>query len=94
LECFDLAYLLILAQSAVPRPSLTTDYFNFLIKTAVQAFLVIACIVLSTNNSLYFVFFCLGTSLIESRLPVDITSLVKFLSVSGPVVTEGLGSAD
>jgi len=58
LNCFDLAYLLILAQSAVSRPSLTTDYFNCLTKSAVQAILVIACIVLSTDNSSHFIFFC------------------------------------
>jgi len=35
----------------------------------------------------------LRMSLIENRLPVDVTSLAKFLSVSRPVVREGLGSA-
>jgi len=93
LNCFDLAYLLILAQSAVTRPSLTSDYFNCLTKTAIQEILLIACIVLSTNNSSHCIFFCLGMSPIENRLPVDMTSLAKFLSVSGPVVREGLGSA-
>jgi len=78
----------------VPRPSITTDYFNCLTKTAVQANLVITCNVLSTDNSSHFVFFCLGTSPIENRLPVDVTSLAKFLSVSGPIVREGLGSTD
>jgi len=82
LNCFDLAYLLILAKSSVPRPSLTTDYFNCLTKrkqSAVQANLVIACIVLSTDNSSHFVFFCFRMSPIENRLPVDVTSLAKFL---------------
>jgi len=54
----------------------------------------IACIVLSTDNSSHFLFFCLGTSPIKNKLPVDVTLLVKFLSVSGPVVREGLGNAD
>jgi len=78
----------------VQRPSLTTDYFNCLTKTVVQAILVIACNVLSTDNSPHFIFFCLGMSPIENRLPVDMTLLAKFLSVPGPVVREGLGSAD
>jgi len=30
---------------------------------------------------------------IKNRLLVDMTSLAKFLSVSGPVVREGLGNA-
>jgi len=55
---------------------------------------VIACIVLSTENSSHFVFFCLGTSPIENRSPVYVTSLAKFLSVTGPIVREGLDSAD
>jgi len=55
---------------------------------------VIACIVLSTDNSSHFVLFCMGMSLIENRLPIDMTSLAKFLSVSWPVVREGFGSAD
>jgi len=79
LDCFDLAHLLILAQSSVPRPPLITDYFNCLAKTAVQTYLVIACIVLSTDNSSHFVFVCLETLPIENRLPVDVTSLAKFL---------------
>jgi len=94
LNCFDLTYLLILAQSAGPRPSLTTDYFNCLTKTVVPEILVIACIALSTDNSSHLVFFCLGTSPIENRLPVNVTSLAKFLSVSEPVFREGLGNAD
>jgi len=81
-----LSIYLILAQSAVPRPLLKTDNFNCLTKTAIQANLVIACIALSTDNSSHSVFFCLGTSLIENRLPVDVTSLAKFLSVLGPDV--------
>jgi len=60
LNCFDPAYLLILAQSAVPRLSLKTNYFNCLSITALQAILVIACMVLSTDNSSHFAFFCLG----------------------------------
>jgi len=36
---------------------------------------VIACIGLSNDNSSHFVFFCLGTSPIENRLPVDMMSL-------------------
>jgi len=76
----------------VLRPSLTTDYFNCLTKTAVQAIFVIACFVLSTDNFSHFIFFYLGMSPIENRLSVDVTSLAKFFSVSGPVV-EGLGSA-
>jgi len=79
LNCFDLSYLLVLAQSAVLRPFLTTDYFNCLTKTAVQAILMIACIVLSTDNFSHFIFFvCLGMPPIENRLPVDVTSLAKF----------------
>jgi len=93
LNCFDLAYLVLLAQSVVPRPSLTTDYFNCLTKTAIQTIIVIACIVLSTDLLFTLRFFCLGTSPIENRLP-DMTLLAKFFSVSGPVVREGLGSAD
>jgi len=54
----------------------------------------IACIVLSTDNSSHFVFFCLGTLPFENRLPVDVTSLAKFLSVSGPVVKEHLSTAN
>jgi len=55
-------------------------YSNYaLTKTAVQAnIVVIACIVLSTDSSSHFVFFCLGTSPIKNRLPVDMTSLAKF----------------
>jgi len=60
----------------------------------VQANIVIACIILNTDNFSHFVFFCLETSPIEKRLPVDVMSLAKFLQVSGPVVREGLGSAD
>jgi len=55
---------------------------------------VIACIVLSTDNILHFVFFCFEMSPIENRFPVDVMSLAKFLSVSRPVVREGLSSAD
>jgi len=51
-----------------------TDYFNCLTKTAVQENLVIPCIVLSTDNSSHFVSFCLGTSPMENRSPVDVTS--------------------
>jgi len=54
----------------------------------------IACIVLSTDNSSNFVFFCLETLPFENRSPVDVMSLAKFHSVSGPVVKEGLGTAD
>jgi len=54
----------------------------------------IVCIALSSKNSSHFVFFCLGTLPIENRSPVDVTSLAKFLSVSGPVVREGVGRAN
>jgi len=75
----------------MPRPSLTTDYFNCLTKTAVQAILaVIACIVLSTDNSSYFVFFCLGMSPIENRLPVDVTSLANFFQCPGLLLEKAL----
>jgi len=92
-ECLMFMHAYMHAQSAMPRPSLATDYFNCLTKTAVQAIIVIACIVLSTDNSPHFIFFCFGMSQIKNRLPVDVTSFVKFLSVSGLVVKEGLGSA-
>jgi len=42
---------------------------------------VIACIVLTTDNFSHFVSFCFGTLPIENRLPVDMTSLAKFLLV-------------
>ena len=67
-----------------------TDYPNCLIETALKANLVIVYIVLSTDNSSDFVFFCLRTSPIESRSPVDVTSFAKFLPVFGPVVGEDL----
>jgi len=54
----------------------------------------IACVVISTDNSSHFVFFCLKTSPFENGSPVDVTSLAKFLSVSEPVVKEDLGTAD
>ena len=44
-----------------------TDYLNFLIKSALQANLVVVCIVLSSDNSSHFVFFCLRMPPIESN---------------------------
>jgi len=69
-----------------------TEYLNCLTKIAIQTNPVIACIVLSTDNYSHFVFFCFRTSQIASRSPANVKSLGKFLSVSGPVVREGLDS--
>ena len=66
-----------------------TDYPNCLVETALQANVVIVFIVLSTDDSSDFVF-CLRTSLIKSRSPVDVTSFAEFLPVFGPVVGEDL----
>jgi len=56
---------------------------------------VIACIVLNTDNSLHFVLFSFVWEHHRSKIDrLLTTSLAKFLSVSGPVVRESLGSAD